>query len=105
MIPLKSYELFICDANVTGKVVFYLAVLYSGDMCPHLETFLRITMEGFYWQLVGESPAQHPTMPRERPSPQCLRWTHRPWVLPEADTHTHRRSQGLVRGVVVVILT
>ena len=69
MIPLKSYELFICDANVTGKLVFFLATLYLGDIRPHLETFLGITMEGSYWQLVGRSPAaaQHPTTPSTPP--------------------------------------
>lgn len=47
-------------------------------------------MEGFYWQLVGGSPAaaQHPTTPKTapvqgRPSPKRPRRTHQPWVLPE----------------------
>lgn len=54
----------------------------------------------------GQAAAEHPTMPRTAPAQrttqpicqQCPRLTHLPWVVPEADTHTHVRSQGLVRG-------
>lgn len=91
MIPLKIYKLFICDANVTGKLVFYLATLYSGDICPHLETFLRITMESFYWQLVGGSPAaaQLPTTPRTAP----VQGTTQPQT-PEVDAPALGPSRG-----------